>query len=80
MVRIHFEDDGQDILWWDIDEHGVVQACNMQEWVWKGTQVQMTVSGNEPSKVQPGDRLVCEFKDGRIGIFQHPVEKIELVD
>lgn len=39
MLRVHFKDEGQDILWWDIDNDGVVQACNMQEWVWKGTKV-----------------------------------------
>jgi hypothetical protein len=30
MQRIHFKDDGQDILWWDIDDEGVVVDCNAQ--------------------------------------------------
>lgn len=24
MKRIHFEDHGQDILWWDVDEYGEI--------------------------------------------------------
>lgn len=84
MIRIHFKDDGQDILWWDIDEKGIVQASNMQGWVWNGTEIQMVSGqfilpfvGQDPAKFQPGDMLICQFKDGSIGKFIHPIEKVE---
>lgn len=71
MLRIHFKDDGQDVLWWDIDDHGIVQACNMQEWIWKGTKVMM----NKP--IKKGRILSCEFTSGKVGTFIHEVEKVE---
>lgn len=35
MVKVHFEDKGQDILWWVIDEGGViVDAGPYQKEIW----------------------------------------------
>jgi hypothetical protein len=83
MKRIHFIDDGQDILWWDIDEKGVVQDCNLQVDVWKGTIVQMTDKATGIDDIQPGDKLACTFPHHTennlpgVGMFIHPVEKVE---
>jgi hypothetical protein len=82
MIRIYFKDDGQDIQWWDVDEMGVVQASNMQGWVWNGTEIQMTnrrmiLPFDDPAKIQPGDELICRFKNSGVGKFIHPVEKVE---
>jgi hypothetical protein len=71
MLRIHFKDEGQDILWWDIDSQGIVQACNMQEWVWKGTKVMM----DQP--IKKGSILTVEFAKAGVGTFVHPVIKVE---
>jgi hypothetical protein len=73
--RIHFKDDGQDILWWDIDEKGVVIACNAQEWVWKGTQVMM----DDLSKIKKGMQLRCAFTKIGVSTFIHPVVKVEKI-
>lgn len=77
MQKIYFEDDGQDVLWWLIDDHGIVQACDMQEWMWKGTEVFMTDRSINLDDIRPGDHLVCKFKDGKGGTFIHDVEKVE---
>ena len=39
MIRFHFEDDGQDFLWWDVEDLGdgigkVVDAGPLQAWAW----------------------------------------------
>jgi len=77
MLRIHFEDRGQDILWWDIDENGIVQDCNLQHGVWVGTLVQMSDQGLSLSNMKPGAKLYCVFKTGVVGTFNHLVSKIE---
>ncbi len=79
MRKIHFEDDGQDVLWWLIDEKGIVQAADMQWLVWEGTEVFMTDRSISLDDIQPGDHLVCKFKDGKGGTFIHAVEKVEKI-
>jgi hypothetical protein len=34
MMKIYFEDQGQDVLWWIVNEKGIVIDCNLQEWCW----------------------------------------------
>lgn len=77
MKKIYFEDEGQDVLWWIIDDKGIVKACDMQEWVWKGTEVLSTEYDCNLNNIEPGDRLVCKFPDGVCGKFQHTIEKVE---
>jgi hypothetical protein len=39
-TRLHFEDDGQDFLWWDIDCNGRVINCEpFQSSTWEGNKV-----------------------------------------
>jgi hypothetical protein len=88
MQRIHFKNDGQDILWWEVDNNGTVQACNMQESTWKGTRV----TGVRPSGEEAGwSRPWMQFKPGDILLivlpgqevtksFIHPVESIEDIE
>lgn len=83
-VRFHFKDDGQDIQWWEVDEKGFVLNCNLQGWVWNGTKVEMVSGktiipfvGQDPGKFDAGAMLLCTFKDGSIGKFIHPIEKVE---
>ncbi len=71
MIRVHFKDEGQDCLWWDIDGEGIVQDCDMQSWVWKGTKVDMTTD------LRVDGHLVCTFKDGHVGKWKHPIVKVE---
>jgi hypothetical protein len=84
VQKIHFKDDGQDILWWIIDEKGVVQSCNMQGNVWNGT----VVAGIKPVDndlhrplltFKPGDILciLTKHSKGKVVSFIHPVEKVE---
>lgn len=78
MIRIHFKDDGQDILWWDVNEEGIVEQCNLQGQVWNGTQVIGSTAGAvKPQDVKPGDKLICIYKGGRGGEFIHPVVRVE---
>lgn len=53
MKRIHFEDHGQDFLWWDIDEEGCVIDCGpFQADVWIG------VLTSFPKNINVGDKLI----------------------
>ncbi len=72
MLRIHFKDEGQDVLWWDVDSKGVVQSCNMQAWAWVGTKVDMA------KDLAKSAHLSVTFKDDHCGTWKHPVEKVEL--
>jgi len=71
MIRVHFQDDAQDCLWWDINEEGVVEDCDMQTWLWKGTKVDMATA------ITPSCKLSVTFKDGKVGTWIHPVVKVE---
>ncbi|MBA7482648.1 hypothetical protein ES705_18288 [subsurface metagenome] len=78
MIRIHFKDDGQDILWWDVNEEGVVERCNLQEQIWPGTKVIGSSGGAvQPQDIKPGEKLLVIYQSGRGGEFIHPVTKVE---
>ena len=79
IIRINFEDQGQDILWWDVDEDGKVIACNAQDLVWYGTHVLFVPEpGFGLETICPGDQLLIRNKiaDESV-IFIHPVESVE---
>lgn len=41
-IRIHFQDRGQECLWWDLEpssHNWVVVRSHAQEWLWNGSQV-----------------------------------------
>lgn len=70
MLTIHFVDEGQDFLEWDINEEGVVTACRpFQGWVWNGTKV-------HNKDIKPGDRLDITTRGTRTHLI-HPVEKVQ---
>ena len=71
MIRIHFKDEEQDCLWWDVDSDGTVKASDMQAWVWVGTKVDMT------QDLRKDAHLRVTFKDGHKGTWKHPVVKVE---
>lgn len=49
---LHFEDKGQDFLWWEIDKNGLVVDCGpSQSWVWVGSTVDV-------SRIYDDDRVV----------------------
>jgi hypothetical protein len=70
MIRVYFKDEGQDCLWWDI-ENGEVVACDMQAWAWVGTRVDMK------KDLRVDNKLDVTFTDGSKGTWKHPIEKIE---
>jgi hypothetical protein len=75
--KIEFKDDGQDILWWKTDDQGVVQECNMQEWVWKGTRVVMTDAGTKLDDIKPEDKLLVILPgEKKATMFIHPVDRV----
>ena len=77
MKKIYFEDDQQDVLWWIIDDKGIVVASDMQENIWAGTEVSMTDNDINIENIKPGDHLVGVFKDKTPMLFGYAVEKIE---
>ena len=77
-ARIYFEDEGQDILWWDVDESGIVRACNMQGWVWEGTRI-INFNKIDPSWLV-GTYPVIEVKNNPdISWLNHRVKKVDLL-
>jgi hypothetical protein len=77
MKKIYFEDDQQDVLWWIIDDEGIVVASDMQENIWAGAVVSMTDNDINIENIKPGDHLVGVFKDKTPMLFKHAVEKVE---
>lgn len=74
--RIHFEDQGQDFLWWDIDEDDVVVDCGpFQGSIWIGTQI---IDDSESGLIE-GDRVLIEHKYGS-QLIKYPIERIEIME
>ena len=70
MLRVYFDDQGQDFLEWDIQD-GVVVGCRpFQEWLWKGTKVYNT-------DIKPGDYLQIDSPDVGQTNIKYPVERVE---
>jgi len=69
--RIHFDDQGQDFLTWDIDENGKVLECKpFMGGMWNGSIVDFAF-------LKEGRRLECDHpRVGRCGI-KYRVVKIE---
>lgn len=84
IIRFHFEDRGQDFLWWDVKDDGraigeVVNAGPFQAWAWADGK--HFVNLNEPHGV--GDRLATtndlqrSIDTGYSSMLNYPVERIE---
>ena len=75
-VRIHLEDQGQDFLWWDLEErdddysYAVVDCGPFQAWLWTEYFV-------EKKSVRKGHKPFIS-KDEKDGSFlNYPITKIE---
>lgn len=72
--RIHFEDQGQDFLWWDINELDEVIDCGpFQASVWVGCQL---IIDNEGGLLE-GDRPFFMNQDGEMMRLNYAIEQIE---
>lgn len=72
--RIHFEDQGQDFLWWDINELDEVIDCGpFQASVWVGCQL---IIDNEGGLLE-GDRPFFMNQDGDMLQLNYAIEQIE---
>lgn len=73
-TRLHFEDHGQDFLWWDIDAEGNVIDCGpFQASVWVGCKV-------ATGSVSQGCPPFFKSKQGKRMSLNYPVEKIEILE
>ena len=79
VIRINFEDKGQDIIWWNVDEDGYVISCNAQEDTWYGTLVlNVPEPGFGLETICPGDQLLVRTRNAKeAAIFKHRVESVE---
>jgi len=69
---LHFEDKGQDFLFWKLDEHGYVIDCQpLQDWLWVGAKV------IDPKELNAGDRFRFLNKNGELRDCIYPIERIE---
>lgn len=69
-VRLHFEDHGQDFLWWDLDHAGKVIDANLQVSIWKGCSVLAV------DKLRKGS-IVHYERDGVGKSIRYPLTKVE---
>jgi hypothetical protein len=73
MLTVHFVDEGQDFLEWDINGEGKVVACRpFQADIWVGTKVQV-----HNKNIKRGDLLDITTPDGIHRSLIHPVEKVQ---
>lgn len=72
--KLHFEDQGQDFLWWEINEEEEVVDCGpFQASVWVGCQL---VNDAETGIVE-GDYPVFMTKTGDFLHLNYKIERIE---
>jgi hypothetical protein len=73
--RLHFQDDGQDFLWWNVNSKGVVTSCEpFQSSIWNGKVVQNL---EELVKDKCGVVTILNGKEPMSII--HLVEKVESI-
>lgn len=72
--KLHFEDQGQDFLWWEINEEEEVVDCGpFQASIWVGCQL---ITDSETGLVE-GDCPVFMNKQGEMKQLLYKVEEIE---
>ena len=77
-IKVTFKDEGQDFLWWEIDENGKVVDCGpFQATTWCKCQVVGTTAAPTLSDIRKGDHLVILPPGGKIMSLKHPIEKVE---
>ena len=76
MRKIHFEDHGQDFLWFTVDDAGRVQDCGpYQGWLWAGRTGQV-VQGEDGKQYFRFDEGLLYSNERTIN---YPVEKVEII-
>ncbi len=65
-MKLIFEDQGQDCLYFVVQGERIVKAGPFQNWLWAGKRL-------ERANYRPGEHVV--FDDGRS--YNYPVERIE---
>ncbi|RKE02341.1 hypothetical protein [Marinifilum flexuosum] len=74
MIKVHFEDKGQDFLWWKITAQGAVVDCGpFQKSVWCGSFVYLET-------VVVGQKLEFVSKTGNPLMLSYETIKIEEVE
>jgi len=72
--KLHFEDQGQDFLWWEINDQDEVVDCGpFQASVWVGCQL---IIDNESGLLE-GDCPHFMTKDGQFLTLLYCIEEIE---
>lgn len=72
--KLHFEDKGQDFLWWKINEDGDVVDCGpFQASVWVG----VVIFDDSESGLLEGDRPWFISKNGELKQLNYKIEEIE---
>ena len=70
--KIHFNDHGQDFLWWEVDEAGLVVDCGpFQASVWCGNVVLCA------GELKPSYTVFIVTKQGEVLEMNYQVEKVE---
>lgn len=86
MIRFHFEDHGQDFLFWDVEDDGrgvgkIVDAGPLQTWAWADDEHYVNL--REPHGV--GDRLAftedlaLSMETGHTRFLNYPITRVEIL-
>lgn len=70
VMRLHFEDHGQDFLWWELDRSGKVIGVNLQQFAWIGCKVL------GPHTLRKGSTVHYE-RDGAGHNIRYPLTKVQ---
>ncbi|EEQ96359.1 Hypothetical protein OINT_1001786 [Brucella intermedia LMG 3301] len=86
MIRFHFEDDGQDFLWWDVEDMGdgigkVVDAGPLQAWAWASGNhyVNLAQPHGVGDKLVTTDDLARSQATGYSRVLEHRVTRVECI-
>jgi len=84
MIRFHFQDNGQDFLWWDVEDQGggigkVVDAGPFQAWAWADGNhfVNLARPHGVGDKLVTTDDLVRSQETGYSLTLHHRIVRVE---
>ncbi|MCF6368310.1 hypothetical protein [Rhizobium halophilum] len=84
MIRFHFEDRGQDFLWWDVEDNGqgigkVVDAGPFQQSLWANGKhyVNLLEPHGVGDRLATTDNLALSMETGLCRRLNYPIERVE---
>jgi len=87
MIRFHFEDHGQDFLFWDVEDNGagvgkVVDAGPFQAWAWADGRhyVNLREPHDAGDCLTFTEDLALSMETGHARSLRYPIERVEQME